>query len=557
MQLFLLDSGKEKVAPVYTKTRQELSEAEIEMNDFFLNALGHDVVNEIITLKGEKPKLYKQEYWGKYGNKIKTVYKNYLKSLGINEDGINNIINNTTTLNYIKFVKDAYTYSHEGSVKVTTKYNSSETNEAILNTVDANAYKKWIDDLYKGVEEKSGIRNNVDYFTASGNRRSWDALHYENNLENVIKIMKADVQKGKSSFFAGHGIWGVAAKEYGSIAEIKADSNRLNRLNEEDYKTLKENYGERLSNIANSIKDDREKNPFIALDSAMEQIIDAIRTKKTKAGIFNTLKQYNDKVTMKTVEDIVSLVKDIANMPTEYFEAKPQRAVYFDEVATAIIPDNASDNLKSKLNDHGITFIEYKNGNENSRLEALNSLDDVKFSERDYSYESLISKPDMKIITVDGIVPSNRADVVFMAKKNAASVGKSYKDGSVAVHVDDIDTDVILATKGLRHGLRRTQDAQNETNYIVTLKAGEILKNSIRINELNSSKENATGSYILIGIAQNKDGDLYIVQSVVNQFNNELDSIDVLYAINAKKELAALNAPRFAAKPLSVIQFYY
>ena len=176
----------------------------------------------------------------------------------------------------------------------------------------------------------------------------------------------------------------------------------------------------------------------------------------------------------------------------------------------------------------------------------------VKLSARDYSYEALTSKPDMKITTVGGTVPNNRADVVFMAKKNAASVGKFHKDGSVSVYVDDIGTEVILATKGLRHGLRRTQDAQNETNYIVTLKAGEILKNSIRINELNPSKENASGSYVLIGTAQNKNGDLYIVQSVINQFNNELDSMDVLYAINAKKELAVLNAPRLTAKPLSV-----
>ena len=177
---------------------------------------------------------------------------------------------------------------------------------------------------------------------------------------------------------------------------------------------------------------------------------------------------------------------------------------------------------------------------------------EIMRSERDYSYEALTSKPDMKITTVGGTVPNNRADVVVMAKKNAASVGKFHKDGSVSVYVDDIGTEVILATKGLRHGLRRTQDAQNETNYIVTLKAGEILKNSIRINELNPSKENASGSYVLIGTAQNKNGDLYIVQSVINQFNNELDSMDVLYAINAKKELAALNAPRLAAKPLSV-----
>ena len=177
--------------------------------------------------------------------------------------------------------------------------------------------------------------------------------------------------------------------------------------------------------------------------------------------------------------------------------------------------------------------------------------DDVQYSER-YSYDELISKPDIKITTLSGAAPNNRADVVFYAKKNAASIGKIDKNGGVSVYVDDIGTDVFLGTDGLKHGLRRLKKLQSDENTFVTLKAGEILKNSIRINELIPSKENATGSYILIGAAQNTSGDLYIVRSVVNHFKNELTSIDVLYAINAKKELAATKSPRSTAKPLSV-----
>ena len=169
-----------------------------------------------------------------------------------------------------------------------------------------------------------------------------------------------------------------------------------------------------------------------------------------------------------------------------------------------------------------------------------------------YSYDALISKPDMVVTTVGGNVPKNRADVAYLAKKNAAKVGKfDPKTGSVSVYVDDIDTDVILSTKGLRHGLRRTQDPLNEPNYIVTVKAGEILKNSIRINEITPSDENANSSYVLIGVARDTNG-TYVVRFVVNHFDNNVTAMDVLYAINAKKELAALNAPRLTAEPLSV-----
>lgn len=137
----------------------------------------------------------------------------------------------------------------------------------------------------------------------------------------------------------------------------------------------------------------------------------------------------------------------------------------------------------------------------------------------------------MKLTTVGGVVPSNRADVVVQAKKNASVVGKANKDGSVSVRVDDIATDVILSKKGLIHSLdRRIQEIAP-----VTVKAGEILQNSIKINDLTPSKENADASYVLIGAAQNPNGDLYIVRSVVNKYSNELDTMDVLYAINAKK----------------------
>ena len=162
-----------------------------------------------------------------------------------------------------------------------------------------------------------------------------------------------------------------------------------------------------------------------------------------------------------------------------------------------------------------------------------NSDNGRKFSDRDYSYEALVSKPDMRLTVVGGNVPSNRADVVAEAKKNAAKVGKfNPKDGSVSVHVDDIGADVVISTGGLRHSLDR------RFNVIapVAVKAGEILQKSIRINEMIPENPNADSSYALIGAARNKKGELYIVRSVVNRFKSELVSMDVLYAINAKTE---------------------
>ena len=39
---------------------------------------------------------------------------------------------------------------------------------------------------------------------------------------------------------------------------------------------------------------------------------------------------------------------------------------------------------------------------------------------------------------------------------------------------------------------------------------------------------------------------------VVNHFDNSVVAMDVLYAVSAKKELAATKSPRLTAEPLSV-----
>ena len=62
----------------------------------------------------------------------------------------------------------------------------------------------------------------------------------------------------------------------------------------------------------------------------------------------------------------------IANLPTGYFEAKPRRAVGLDEIRTAVIPDTASAELKAALDQNGIEYREYTEGDEEDRKEKVN-----------------------------------------------------------------------------------------------------------------------------------------------------------------------------------------
>ena len=161
----------------------------------------------------------------------------------------------------------------------------------------------------------------------------------------------------------------------------------------------------------------------------------------------------------------------------------------------------------------------------------------VQFSERDYSYETLTAKPDMRVTNVDDRVsyrPTHEArkEIVARAIANAKKIGRTNENGNAVVRVADTGDEVILSAKGLRHGL----DRRLNENAPVTLMAGEILQNSIRINELTPQHPDADGSYVLLGVGKTEQGTLYLVRSVVNKYGKELSSMDVLYAVSAKKE---------------------
>lgn len=169
-----------------------------------------------------------------------------------------------------------------------------------------------------------------------------------------------------------------------------------------------------------------------------------------------------------------------------------------------------------------------------------------------FSYDYFEQKAEAQITDINADVGLDRKAIRDSGIKSALQVGEKNQYGSVSVYVDDLGGNVIIGKDGVGHSLRRVREGNAAENYIVAANAGPIIKNSILVNELTPKKDNATGSYVLIGIARDQHGTGYIVESIVNKFSNELESMDVLYSMNAKKELAALNAPGATLKTLPV-----
>lgn len=382
MQIYLMDTGRERVANVNKETKTALTDGQVRQYEILIDILGRDEMNGFARKDGEelsdlvrRRKTFIEE--NEAGIR-KAFEKTFIES-GMSAKDAAEVSTELALSDLRKYVLDTFNYIKNGAETVKTEFDSEATDAAIKKAADGEGYRKWINNLFGGAEEKSGIRNSKDAYTASGNRRSFEALHWENNLENIVNAMLEQDETG-GAFFSGTGIWGVSAKKYRSISEIKNDSSRLRTMNEAEYNALKEQYGARMQEIAQTLIDPKNDNYFIASDDAYSLIVDAVRNSKDESGILRYLKKYNSRATEKTASDIAALVRDISEMPTGYFEAKPQRAVGFDEVKAVILPDNASGELISRLESDGINTVTYKAGDENSRLEALNGVRDVRFS---------------------------------------------------------------------------------------------------------------------------------------------------------------------------------
>ncbi len=382
MQIYLMDTGRERVANVNKETKTALTDGQVRQYENLIDALGRDEMNGFARKDGEELSdlvRRRKAFIAENEAGIRKAFEKTFVEDGMSAKDAAEVSAELALSDLRKYVLDTFNYIKNGAETVKTEFDSEATNAAIKKAADGEGYRKWVNDLFGGAEEKSGIRNSKDAYTASGNRRSFEALHWENNLENIVKAMLEQDETG-GAFFSGTGIWGVSAKKYNSISEIKNDSSRLRTMNEAEYNALKEQYGARMQEIAQTLIDPKNDNYFIASDDAYSLIVDAVRNSKDESGILRYLKKYNSRATEKTASDIAALVRDIAEMPTGYFEAKPQRAVGFDEVKAVILPDNASGELVSRLESDGINTVTYKAGDENSRLEALNGVRDVRFS---------------------------------------------------------------------------------------------------------------------------------------------------------------------------------
>lgn len=267
-------------------------------------------------------------------------------------------------------IKQAVDYAENGNSK--TESDVEATKKKIDDRIDQKKFEEWLRNLFNGVVEKKGIRNETDLFTPIGNRRKWESLYGEITLDNVVKAMKKQSAKGGQGLFGGS-IFGAAQSEFKNIDEIReAARERIRELSNEEIEGRRNEITDRLSQIDIPMRDKGIGGSF----DMIENITDSVRHSHTAKGIYNYLHDIYPGMTMDIANEIADIVKDIQQMSARYFEAKPYRAVGFDEIKFAVVPDNTDVSLLNQLQSMKIPVETYEKGNNEQRKQVLNESSD-------------------------------------------------------------------------------------------------------------------------------------------------------------------------------------
>jgi len=231
-------------------------------------------------------------------------------------------------------------------------------------------YYNWIESLRQDALNVGGTADEKIFlgFTPSGNRRYAPAT-----LENIVKEMKKNKGAGQEGSFLSMG--SLRAKLTPKLKTQKEISKSRNKIvSKEEFEKAKdeasETFGQFLNDIQNVVP---EKTDYRTVEELFEDIV------LGDLGKYEYSKPFEPLITEKMMQQGKKVRDLLVDMPTEYFEIKPQRAVNLSEFKGAIVPDNALESSIKALKNSGIEKI-YKYKNEAERKALFKKFPELMFS---------------------------------------------------------------------------------------------------------------------------------------------------------------------------------
>lgn len=243
--------------------------------------------------------------------------------------------------------------------------------------------KDWVKPQLEGLLGERGIYNGKDTVTDRG-RRSFAETHWDYTAENIVKAMNMAAAKGANVYgITPETLAATATQEYKTVDEMHADEARLRTVSEEEHAKALRDLGIYLDRMVNDLMltaMHKYDNSFEEEQNLSGIIAEAAKGKKTTAAVKAAFRKEGYAISDGHAKSILALIDRAANIPTGYYEAKPQRVVGFDEALAVVAPDNAPADLLGEMRNAGMNVVEYKAGDEADRLAKVNSIEKARFS---------------------------------------------------------------------------------------------------------------------------------------------------------------------------------
>lgn len=276
------------------------------------------------------------------------------------------------------WLKRAYEYLDAGNEPAKMVKDTDAMRQALQQKAPDAKVEQWLLPQVEKTLGRKGIYNGKEIYTRNGNRRSFAQLHNPYTLENLVNAMNQEQARGKGAWgLSARTLLSTAAAEYKTLDEVRADKDRLQQMPEAEYEKLLEDADGQIEQIVQMLRRD---GGYTEREVLGEILLRAAQGKHTAAAIGKAFAKEGYIISKDAAQRILKLYKDVAKIPTGYFEAKPQRAVGFDEVRAAILPDNASEALVQQLKDAGVPVQLYKAGDDEARTALLNKVPNVRFA---------------------------------------------------------------------------------------------------------------------------------------------------------------------------------
>jgi hypothetical protein len=324
-----------------------------------------DFVNKNKDIYSEEPD---SQYWKGFSEAAKAAINTYH-------------INDAADPEHERDIRDAQTIHiiDPETGLVNTGYSwrlSQDINNANQTEPDQHRLQDMVDEAIKPHEEEfqkwaSSILHPLVHSTyiKKVNPETGNIKRVPYTIDNLLKEMTKKVKQGESFNYGLVTARAAGAKKFKDLEQIKGAQSQL--VPKDFFDAKKKENDERFGNLVEAIRHHHvDPEGFRVHDSLAEAIGESYKRGK---WLGNELEQSGFKgVPGHLRQQVGQFATDLLKMPTEYFEAKPQRVVNLQEFHGAAVPSDTRPEVLETLKRYGLDIEPYDRNNESDRVAAVN-----------------------------------------------------------------------------------------------------------------------------------------------------------------------------------------